>query len=145
MSASRETARDNLASLLETALVGSGLPVKTVTASNVKKLDGKTPLVAILSSGTLRERMTFMGDHPTFYLDVQVWVLAEGTGWTTAEAEDALDRIESIIAGVYDDNRGTDQWSVLEYSGRTVVSEITVDGRRYLFERIPTTVQTVKE
>lgn len=144
MSTTRETSRDALKDLLTTALVGTGLPVKTVTNSNVKQLDGITPLVAVLSGGTKRDRVTFTGDKPTFYLEVQTWVLQSGTGWTNAQAEDALDRIESLIASVYESNRGTDEWSVLEYDGRTTVVEVTVDGKLYFMERIPTLVQTTK-
>lgn len=144
MSTNRETARDALATLLTAALVGAGLPVKTVTNSNVKELEGLTPLVGVLSGGTMRERLTFQGDEATFYLEVQVFVLQAGTGWTNAQAEDALDRIESLIAGVYEDNRGTANWAVLEYDGRSTVIEITVEGKLYFMERIPTVVRTTK-
>jgi len=144
LATSRETIRDALVTLLNAALVGTGLPAKTVVGSNVKTLEGKTPLVAVLSGGTLRERVTFMGDRPTFSLEVQVWVLQEGTGWTNAQAEDALDRIESLIAGVYESNRGTSEWAVLEYDGKTTVIEVTSDGKLYFVERIPTVVRTTK-
>jgi len=144
MSTSRETIRDALVTLLSTALVGAGLPCKTVVGSKVKALEALTPLVAVLSGGTLRERITFMGDKPTFYFELQVWVLQEGTGWTNAQAEDALDRIESLIAGVYESERGTANWAVLEHDGRTTVIEVTVDGKLYFMERIPTVVQTTK-
>ena len=144
MSTNRETARDALAALLTTALVGVGLPVKTVTNSNVKELEGLTPLVGVLSGGTLRERLSFQGDKATFYLEVQVFVLQAGTGWTNAQAEDALDRIESLIAGVYESNRGTANWAVLEYDGRSTVIEVTADGKLYFMEIIPTVVRTTK-
>lgn len=144
MSTSRETVRDALKDLLTTALVGVGLPVKTVTKSNVKQLEGLTPLVAVLSGGTMRERLTFQGDKATFYLEVQCWVLQEGAGWTNAQAEDALDTIESLIAGVYEGNRGTDEWTVLEYDGRTTVMEVTSDGKLYFMEHMPTIVQMSK-
>lgn len=144
MATSREITRDALVTLLNTALVGVGLPVKTVTGSNVKTLEGLTPLVAVLSGGSLRERMTLEGDKLTCHLEVQVWVLQEGTGWTNAQAEDALDRIESLIAGVYESERGTANWAVLEYDGRTTVIEVTSDGKLYFMERVPTIVRTIK-
>jgi len=144
MSTSRETVRDALVTLLDTALVGVGLPCKTVVGSKVKILEGLTPLVVVVSGGTLRERVTFLGDKPTFYLEVQVWVLQEGIGWTTAQAEDALDRIESLVAGVYESERGTANWAVLEYDGRSTVIEVTADGKLYYLERIPTVVRTTK-
>lgn len=144
MSTSRETSRDALASLLTTALVGAGLPAKTVTGSKPTVLAGLTPLVAVLSGGTERERLTFQGDITTFYLEIQVWVSQKATGWTNAQAEDALDSIEALIAGVYESNRGTANWAALEYSGRTTVIEVTVDGNMYYLEMIPTVVRTVK-
>ncbi len=144
MSTSRETARDALVILLEAALVGDGLPVKTVTGSKVESLSGLTPLVSVLSAGSLRERMTFQGDSATFSLEVQIWVLQSVTGWTNAEAEDALDRIESLIAGVYESARRTANWEIVEYASATTISEISVAGIPFYLERIPTTVKLVK-
>jgi len=144
MSTSRETARNALKTLLDTQLVGAGLPVKTVVDSKVKKLEELTPLVAVLSAGTLREKLTFQGDKATFGLEVQVWVLQEATDWTTAEAEDALDSIEALIASVYEINRNTAEWITLEYAGETKVIEITSDGKLYYMERIPTRVKMAK-
>ena len=144
MSTSRETARDALVTLLTTALVGVGLPVKTVTGSKVESLSGLTPLVSVLSAGSLRERLTFQGDSATFSFDVQTWVLQSVAGWTNAQAEDALDRIESIIAGVYEAARGTANWEVVEYAGPTTVLEISVAGIPYYMERTPTTVKLAR-
>lgn len=141
MSTSRETARDALVILLESALVGTGLPVKTVTGSKVSSLEGLTPLVSVLSAGALRERETFRGDVPTFYLEVQVWVRQACTGWTNAQAEDALDEIEALIAGVYESNRGETNWEALEYSGPSSVVEMSVGGTPYYVERTPTIVK----
>lgn len=145
MSTSRETVRDALVTLLTAALVGTGLPAKTVTGSKVTTLKGLTPLVAVLSAGTLRERLTFQGDIPTFYLEVQVWVRQACTGWTNAQAEDALDEIEALIAGVYQDNRGTAYWEVLEYNGPSSVVEMSIGGAAFYVERIPTIGKLVKE
>ena len=144
MSTSRETARDALVTLLTAALVGVGLPVKTVTGSKVESLSGLTPLVSVLSAGSLRERVTFLGDMASFSFEVQTWVLQSVAGWTNAQAEDALDRIESIIAGVYEAARGTATWEVVEYAGPTTVLEIAVAGIPYYMERTPTTVKLAR-
>lgn len=136
-STSRETARDALVTLLTTALVGPGLPAKTVTGAKVTSLKGLTPLVSILSAGTLRERLTFQGDKPTFYLEVQVWVRQACTGWTNAQAEDALDTIESLIAAVIEGNRATAEWEALEYRAPSEVREVVVAGDPFYMERIP--------
>lgn len=144
MSTSREVSRDALKALLTTALVGTGLPVKTVTASKVDNLEGLTPLVAILSGGTLRKRITFQGDKPTFYFEVQVWVSQAQAGWTNAQAEDALDEIESIIAATYDTARNTADWSTVDYESRSTVTEAKVSGNLYYLERVPTVVKLKK-
>ena len=138
MSTSRETVRDKLVTLLTAALVGAGLPVKTVTGSKVDDLIGLSPLVSVLSQGSIRQPLTFQGNRAIFSLSVQVYVLQSGTDWTTAEAEDVLDRIESLIAGVYETNRGIDEWQILEYSGDTQVMEISIEGTPYYLEVIPT-------
>lgn len=145
MSTSRKAARDALVTLLTAALVDPGtLPVQTVTGSKVTSLEGLTPLVSVLSAGTLRERLTFQGDIPTFSLEVQVWVRQACTGWTNAQAEDALDEIEALIAGVYESNRGTANWEVLEYTGPSRVVEMAVAGNGYYVERIPSAVKLSK-
>jgi len=145
MSTSRETIRDALVTLLAAKLVGTDLPVKTVTGSKVDDLAGLTPLVAVLSGGTRRQRLTFMGTIPTFYLEVQVWVRQATTGWTNAQAEDALDRIESLIADVLAENVNEDNWTILEYDGRSTVVELMVAGIPFYMERIPVIVSTSKE
>lgn len=144
MSETRKTARDALVTLLEAQLVGTGLPVKTVTGAKVTSLQGLTPLVSVLSAGTLRERVTFQGSMPTFYLEIQVWVRQACSGWTNAQAEDALDRIESLIADVYNDNRETAIWSVAEFNGASSVREVSVEGAAYYMERIPTLIRLTK-
>ena len=144
MSTSREVARDELVTLLTAALVGGGLPVKTVTGSKVTSLSGLSPLVSVLSAGTERTRLTYMGDIPIFSLEVQVWVLQETTGWTNAQAEDAMDSIEALIAGVVESNRGGGVWEVLEYQNPSVVHEMEVAGTPYYMERIPLLVKLAK-
>jgi len=141
MSTSRETIRDALVTLLDTALSGT---VKTVTGSKAADLAGLTPLVAVLSSGSNREALTFQGTVPTFYLEVQVWVLQATTGWTNAQAEDKIDEIEALIAGVCEDNVNTANWTRVTYTGRSIVRDQTVAGVQYYLEIIPLTISTAK-
>ena len=141
MATSRETARDALVTLLTAALVGAGLPVKTVAGSKQTTLRGITPLVTVLSAGSSREALTFQGNQAVFRYSVQVWVLQKEEGsWTLAQAEDALDDIERRIAEVYSDNRTTGNWNMLEMAGETTVSEVSVEGKAHYVEVIPTRV-----
>ena len=144
MASNRSTSRKALATLLEAGLVGDGLPVKTVSASKQTSLEGLSPLVTVLSAGSIRERMTFQGDQSSFLLTVQAWVLQSGTDWTLAQAEDALDDIESRIAALYETNRGTDTWDVLEQVGQTTVVEVAVAGVPYYLEEIPSLVRLAR-
>lgn len=144
MSTNREASRDALVTLLADALIGDGLPVKTVTGSKVESLQGLTPLVGVLPTGTLRERMTFQGDRPTFGFELQTWVIQSATGWTFANSIDALDEIESLIASVYEAARGTATWEVIEYAGVSSVLEIEVAGIPYYVERTPTIIKLAR-
>ena len=137
MVSARKDVREELDDLLTAALVGDGLPVKTVTSHKAEALEGATPLVVILSKGSDRERLTFQGDRATFEFLIQVWVLQEATGWTQAEAEDASDTIESLIAETFEDNRSGDEWEILQYAGQTQLFEASVAGVPYNVESIP--------
>ena len=144
MATSRESGRDALVTLLGTALVGTGLPAKTVTGSKIETLQGATPIVAVLSAGSLRERLTYQGHKATFYLEILVFVRQAQTGWTNAQAEDALDDIEVLIAGVLELNTATANWEMVDYNGQTTVYEIEVEGTKYYLERIPVVVRLAR-
>lgn len=145
MSTNRETVRDAMVALLATALVGGGLPVKTVTGNKVVTLEGLTPLVSVLSAGSFRtpQSMESDGYDAAFFLEVQVWVLQAVTGWTNAQAEDTMDDIEKRIADTYQANAITASWDMVEYASATTVTEMAVAGIPYYMERIPTVVRLV--
>jgi hypothetical protein len=126
-----------MVTLLTAALIGVGLPAKTVQGSKPDTLKGLTPMVAVMSAGSSRPRLTVQGDQGMFYMAIHVWVQQATTGWTNAQAEDALDTIESLVAGVIENNRQTDNWMIIEYDGRTTVLDIEVEGGRYYNEIIP--------
>jgi len=136
MTTSRATVRSWLQVQLDAALVGVGLPVKEVVEHKVDDLVGMTPLVAVLSVGSSRPRMTFSGTGSSLRFEVQVWVKQRDTGWTNAQAEDALDDIENRIAAMYE---AATAYNV-NYDGDTSVYEVTVSGKPYYLERIPTLV-----
>jgi len=138
MSTSRETVRDGLVALLAPALVGEGLPVKTVTGSKVLDMTGQI-LVMVLSKGSSRPAGTAMGNFADFALEIYVFVPQSGTDWTATQAEDTLDAIEALIAGVIEDNRRTDLWGYLMYDGDSRVGETdpALEGTPYYIEVIP--------
>lgn len=138
---SREVARDALVALLQAALVGAGLPVKTIQGSKATVLEALWPLITVESAGTQRVSFVFGGNRvAAYHFNVKVWVRQTATGWTTADAIDALDEIEAAIAAVYEDNKNTANWELLS-AGMTKVGEAAEDGTPYYMELIPTVME----
>lgn len=142
MTTNRETVRDALTTLLTAGLSGIA---QEVVGHKLSDPAGKTPMVAVLSTGTLRQRFTFQGTRPTFYLTVQVLVLAEdATGYTEADAEDKLDLLEKEIAGILESNWRTTNWQGLEQTGPSEVMDVSIGGHAYYLEVIPIAVEVGK-
>jgi hypothetical protein len=72
--ANRETVRDAFATLLGTALVGTGLPVSVVYNYPIGKID-QTPTVYVSSSGTARQRAGIGDNRWNSYFIFDVIVL----------------------------------------------------------------------
>jgi len=134
----RETCRDRLASLLDTSLVDTLAIATEVTNHKISDLEGRTPLVAVLSYGTLRQPVTFRGTMPTFRVLVQSWVLAEDAGdYDEADAEDTLDLIEVSIADVIDANMcDPGYWQSIQQAEPSKVEDVSVGGHAYYLESI---------
>lgn len=135
--ANRETVRDAFAALLNTALVGSGLPVQAVYNYPIGKIT-ETPVVCVASSGTARQRAG-IGDsrwNSFFVLEVFTFVRDADTaaGWTEQNVEDQLDLIDKSIADVVADNRVSANWNNISYSLESsnvpAASEIFTDTER---------------
>jgi hypothetical protein len=133
----RETVRDAFAALLNTALVGAGLPVSVVYAYPIGKID-QTPTVCVASSGTARQRAG-IGDsrwNSYFVLEVFTFVRdADAAGsWTEAQVEDQLDLIDKEIADCVADNRVNVNWNnisfVMDNESIPAQSEIFTDVER---------------
>ena len=139
MSTPREAARKHLASLLETALVGTGLPAQAVYPYQVGDFKGATPVVAV-TSGPMRRRLDSMGEcwRKSFQLLVYVFVAySDDAGWTEAMAEDAIDAIEDGIAAVILANPRTDAWVTIYYDeGATQLDGVVIGGEEYRRELI---------
>ena len=102
ISVTRKDVRTQFASLLSAALVGTGKPAQVVYSYRKGDLKGQSPVVVVSSLGSSRRSLTFQGLQPMYRLQVDVFVLYEDTaaGWTEADAENALDDIEKIVADV---------------------------------------------
>ena len=134
MASNRETARDALATLLETALDSL---VEEGYNYRIGDFEGKSPVVVVSSAGSTRQRSTFQGSRMTAYFQVDVFVLySDGSSWGEDEAEDRIDAIESAIAGVVDANQATDNWHALTFSERSQRIDVEVGGLEYVREMI---------
>jgi len=134
----RQTVRDALGVLLTANLIGPN-QAQTVTTSKLENMVGLAPVVLVESAGTDRTAITFEDDMPLFDLRVIIYVQQATTGWTNAQAMDAVDTIESLLADVIEANRCTCDWDYIRYNGPSEVDEITegTGGARYYREIVP--------
>lgn len=133
----RETVRDAMAALLNTALVGTGLPVQAVYAYRVGDLGGQSPVVVVSSAGSERPRMTAAGGRTTVLLQVDVFVLySDEDAWGEDEAEDRLDLIEKTIAETIHSSQVTANWQAVDYAAQSERVDVEVGGLEYAREMI---------
>ncbi len=137
MAANRETVRDALATLIGTAAVGSGKPVQAVFNYRVGDFGGASPVVVVSSRGSDRRQLTVRGGRAKFFLQVDTLVLYSDEGtWGEDDAEDALDAIEAILAGVVAANQVTAQWAALAYAGESTRMDVMIGGVEYIREAV---------
>jgi hypothetical protein len=122
---SRKAARSALATLLNTALVGSGKPLQV--AYGYPPADFvESPLLFIRSAGTITQRRGIgqTKGFNRFILEVVIYVAAANNdpGWTPAAAADALDDIEAGVREVILTNPTNAAWANLILADQ--VSEI---------------------
>ena len=133
-SLNRETVRDALVTLLQTALVGAGLPVQAVYGYQVGDAGGQSPAVVVSSAGSERRYKT-MGTnwHDVFYFNVYAFVLYadSASSWTEANAEDRIDLIEKEIADTVMDNRTNANWDIITIEGPSIVDGVEIGGEEY--------------
>lgn len=139
---SRKACRELMATLLNTALVGTGLPAQIVTDYQLADLSGQSPVVCVSSGQAEHPRLTARGHRSTIELVIDVFVLySDSTGsYTESVAEDVLDDIEALIAGVVSANQETASWSAVDYAGPSEVGFLVL-GDAYKTERITLQVE----
>lgn len=134
MSASRKAARQALGALLSAAATSA----QAVYRYQKGDWKGISPIVAITSAGSERQRMTMQGSRAVFSFDVHVFVLYKATGWTEEQAEDALDDIEQQVCTAVDANPRTAHWASIAYADATQARDtVIIGGATYLHEVIP--------
>lgn len=145
-SLNRETIRDALASVLTTALVGSGLPVQAVYGYKVGDFSSQSPVVVVTSAGSDRTRPGTFETKWNTAVRLDIWVFihyanidrAGTVVWTEANTDDRLDLIEKEIADALLDS--PDLGGVCDEvmpAGETQIGEENFGGRLYRTEVIP--------
>lgn len=132
----RKNIRAQFASLLTTAMVGTGLPVQAVYSYRVGDFAGASPVVVVSSYGAKRPAFTFQGARPMYRIQVDTFVLyatTDGT-WTEEDAETALDDIEKLLADTIAANRSTDYWIGIDYLDFSQRVDVAVGGLDYIRE-----------
>ncbi len=143
---SRAPVRKHYAALLLPALVGTGLPAQAVFDYLVSDFT-KDPTV-VVSSGAINRRVGGLGNcwDAVITLNVYVFVLYAdaATGWTNANAEDAIDAIEAIIADVTVTNQNANgYWGNARYAAPTAPDVIAIGGKAYKREIIKISMEVV--
>lgn len=141
MTTSRKVLRQALAALLTTEVHGA----QAVYAYGKALLKGESPVLAVTSAGSERERLTFQGSRLTATFDVHVFVIhrAPADGWTEENAEDLLDALEQQIASACDKNpTRVNGWGLLRYGGPSDArAPVKIEGVDYLYETIAIEMQ----
>lgn len=138
--ASREAVRDAIAA----GLAVSG--VMPTAKGNIygymrSGFAGTSPLVRVLSGGSLRPRDAHHGKPSIFYFTVQLWVLyyEKGTPEQQQAAEDTLDALEEELTawlGDLDVRNNPGVWRDLGWSQPSQVAVRQVMGHVYLVEDV---------
>ena len=138
--ASRQPVRTHFASLLDTALVGTGLPAQAVYAYLVGDFGGASPVV-VVGSGPIDRRIAGLGNCWNSYITLNVYVFVlyadPANGWTESDASDAIDAVEAIIADTTINNRNANgYWGNGKYLGPTMPDVVAIGGIPYQRELI---------
>lgn len=137
---SRKDVRKAFAALLRTHMTGSGNPAQSVHDHLVSDFDGESPVVIVGSGPILRDSFVFDGSQAKTRLDVHffVWYGDKDTApadYTVEAAEDILDEMERIMAGVIEQSKETQWWNAITQIGFSERNDLDIGGNYYLRER----------
>lgn len=145
-STSRATVRKAFAALLQSALVGSGKPAQAVFDYHVGDFQSMSAVVVVASDGSERKLQAF-GPCWTTTVSLAVYVFVlyadRDSGWTEANAEDAIDAIEASIADVVLANMGNGNWGQITYNEPTALDSVEIGGYEYRREVIKLEMEVV--
>lgn len=151
----RKTYRQLLANEIGQALTNAGV-VQAVYPFRVGNFNGQSPVVTFTSAGSdRRQEITGGVDAETslmFAIDVFVLYADQASNWTEANAEDAIDNIEQVVAdwvmtnsdGLSRSEQGQTSWFDLVFNERSATGSLLqaerLGGQEYRRERMTITV-----
>ena len=139
----REVVRDAFTTILSAAVFGAGKPVKQVLNYPADKITS-SPVVCVSCLTASGEKLHKDEWGWQFVFQVEVLVRWRDTGsWTQLNAEDKLDEIWVLIAGVIEDNQSNANWSVLEIVEDTC-DMVAISGNTYRREVIQVQIGGVR-
>jgi hypothetical protein len=123
-------------------LLTAGVPsAQAVYTAQVGSFAGQSPVLVLTSAGSARSRQTQAGSGAEYRYNLHTFVLYSdaASGWTEADAEDALDAIEAEVAALAEANaRGGTIFNGLAYADPTDArAPAVIDGVEYRHEVIP--------
>lgn len=134
---SRKEVREQLGSLLSSALVGSGKPAQAVYDYLKSSFDGQSPVVIVSSSGFDGQVQTTTNWFATYDYEILVFVAREDTQL----ADDYLDETtQDVYETLRDNQQLAGYWNKLEWLDSTTIVPASVGGDPYWMEPIPVRV-----
>jgi len=138
----RKDYREDLGTVLSTALVGTGKPAQAFAdhLPRSSEFDGRSPFVCLASAGSTQERGTLQGKFYIHYINILVFVARDDTA-----AEDALDNCYSTIADTLEANKSTSNWDGLVQVDRSTIDPTPEGwgGDAYWVETIPVSLRGI--
>lgn len=137
----RATIRGTVGALASTALASIVADVQTHMPG---AFHGASPVLLVLSAGSVRTMETYGELEPIVYLNLISYTLLSmpDGSWVGEDAEDRMDAIEAGIARMILDNHRHALWHTFTYAGRSRVEDVIVmDGFIYRRETIPVGLQ----
>ncbi len=139
--ASRATVRKAIASQLKaTGVMPSAQG--NIYAYMYSGFAGASPVVRVMSGGSVRPRDRHHGVPSRFYYTIQIWVLAyeRGDAAQQAAAEDTLDALEAELTAWLGDltvRNSPGLWRDLGWLDASRIEVRTASGHQYIVEDIP--------
>lgn len=139
----RKEVREQLGSVLSTALTGDGNPVYEVHDYMKSTFDSHSPVLAIGSSGLVAnpevQQFGPSGWFPTYYFELLTFVARKGDEMAS---EDELDEVAQALYETLETNQVLDGWwAALSYGDRSTIEDAMVGGEPYWMEITPIMVE----